>query len=174
MTSSAAAVDKISGLVSGSEIGWQLPHYCQLWCSSNKKKKKKGSGGEMIVWKNGSHESAVCWSSAQQSAIKINLLTLRSVKCWEIKLKVCDFIKTFGHFWSIKCESVCISYPWKQPANLPASRTSVTKQFNNVYLGGNTKISKQHKFITNLTLDDQVIFTFPQLTDQIFSIIYYL
>lgn len=127
----------------------------------------------MIVWKNGSHESAVCWSSAQQSAIKINLLTLRSVKCWEIKLKVCDFIKTFGHFWSIKCESVCISYPWKQPANLPASRTSVTKQFNNVYLGGNTKISKQHKFITNLTLDDQVIFTFPQLTDQIFSIIYY-
>lgn len=133
----AGAIDKISGLVSGSEIGGQLPHYCQLRCSSNKKK-KKGSGGKMIVWKNGSHESAICRSSAQQSAIKINLFTQHSVKLWEIKLKVCDFIKTFGHFGSIKSECVCVSYPWRQPANLPASRTSIMEQLNNVYLEGNT------------------------------------
>lgn len=61
----------------------------------------------MIVWKNGSHENAICRSSAQQSAIKINLFSQRSVKLWEIKLKVCDFIKTFGHFGSIKSECVC-------------------------------------------------------------------
>lgn len=71
------AADKVSGLVSGSEISRQLPHYCQLWWSSNNKK-KKASGEKMIVWKNESHESAICWSSAQKSAIKINLLTPRS------------------------------------------------------------------------------------------------
>lgn len=62
----------------------------------------------MIVWKNGSHENTICRSSTQPSAIKTNLLTSRSVKLWEINLKVCDFVKTFSTILGPLNMNVCV------------------------------------------------------------------
>lgn len=103
----ARAVDKISRLVSGTEIGGQLPHYCQLQCSSNKKKqhKIKGSGGGGMMVENESHESAFCWSLAQQSAVKTSP---SSVKLWEIKLQVLWFHQNLSAISDPLNVSVCV------------------------------------------------------------------